>query len=609
MKAKKHLLIVAAVVLAIAITAGIAYTVYRIIAGSSGAATAAQSTADTSTTESTSSTTVAAADTTAIAGEYDEEDQALTYDESSAVTITLSDSGSVTEGEGVTISGSTVTITQGGTYVISGSLTNGQLYIDSADDTTVRIVLNGVKLTNDTTVPIYVAQAAKTILMTAESSENTITLTAESFADTDESSAAIYSKDDLTLSGSGTLTVLTSVGNGVQSKDDLKVTGGTYKITSTNEALKGKDSIQILDGTFTIDTQSDGMQTTNTEETDKGYIVIDGGTFTIKSANDGIQAATALIINDAVMDIQTNTADSSDTTQSFKGLKAAGDILLQGGSYTITSTDDSIHSNSNITITGGTYELATGDDGIHADATTTISGGSITITESYEGIEGANVIITGGEISITASDDGLNAAGGSVNDESTTGDTGRFGADSFQSSGDYSIQIAGGTITINAQADGLDSNGDITMTGGTVLVYGPTDNGNGALDYDGTFELSGGTLAALGSSGMAQTASDSSSQASIQLWLDSTYSAGETIVLTDASGNEILTVEAVKEFSNVVLSAPELTVGETYTIELSGGSTVQVTLDSTVTSIDESGNAASTNQGMGGGQGGGNRMQ
>lgn len=560
---------------------------------------------DTSETSETSDTTAADIPST---GEYDEEDTVTTYDESTATVVTLQDDGTTVEGEGVTVQNNTVTITAGGTYILNGTLSDGQVVVNSTDDATVKIVLNGVTLTNATTAAISVSQAEKTIITTAEGSENTVSTTTESFAETDEANAAIYSEDDLVFNGNGTLTVNATAGNGIQSKDDLKITSGTYVIDSQNEAIKGKDSVQILDGTFTLTTESDGIQSTNAEESDKGYIIIDGGTFTINSETDGIQAETTLTVNDADIDINTNASGTVDSEASYKGLKASGDLVISGGIVTINAVDDTIHSNANVTINGGTLTLTSRDDGIHADETTTIVGGTIDILDSYEGIEGSNVVIQGGVITITASDDGINAAGGSTTNESD-GSTaaGPFGQDSFQgNSGDYSIVIEGGTVTVNAEGDGIDSNGDITMTGGTVIVNGPTSNGNAALDYDGIFSLDGGTLYALGTSDMAQTADESSAQASIQIWLNSARAAGEVVTVTDSNGNEVASVTSEKTFSNIIVSSEAITVGETYIVTFSSGSSVEVTTSSTVTSISESGEAATTNQGQmmpGGGQG------
>ncbi|MEO1768808.1 carbohydrate-binding domain-containing protein [Candidatus Enterococcus ferrettii] len=596
----KKRLSIASLLLALALTGGI---VYKVTASQTEEASTTTSLTGSSTSNKTNSTVLATS------GEYDEEDKSTTYSESTATQITLKDAGSIVNGEGAEVSDNTVTITKGGTYVISGTLTNGQIAINSTDSETVRIVLNNAKITNETTAAISVAQAEKTVVTTAENTSNLVAATAESFAETEEAQAAIYSKDDLTLNGSGTLDVQATAGHGIQSKNDLKITSGTYTIDSGNEGLKGKDSVQILDGDFTINAANDGIQSTNAEESDKGYIVLDGGTYTISSENDGIQAETYLIANNPTIDITTNTSGTSDSTQSYKGLKAGGDLTINGGTYTIDSVDDSVHSNSNVTIAGGTLNLTTEDDGIHADATTTVSAGEVNILNSYEGIEGANVVLSGGNINVVSTDDGINAAGGSTTDEGTdAAEPNSFGPDSFKenSSGDYTITIEGGTIQVDAEGDGLDSNGDITMTGGQMTVFGPVSGGNGALDYDGTFDITGGTLYSFGSSDMAQSTSATSTQPSIQIWLDDELQAGEVVTLKDSQGNVISEAASGKTFANVVISDPAIQTGKTYTVDFSSGTSTTVAVDSAATSVDSSGTAVEANQGMmgGGGPGG-----
>lgn len=602
----KKRLSIASLLIALALTGGV---VYKVTATQTEEASTAASLTSSSNNNKTTSTVLAAT------GEYDEEDKTTTYDESTATQITLKDEGSTVNGDGAEVLDNTITITKGGTYVVSGTLTNGQIVINSTDSETVRVVLNNASITNETTAAISVAQAEKTVITTAENTSNLVAATAASFAETEEAQAAIYSKDDLTLNGSGTLEVQATAGHGIQSKNDLKVTSGTYIIDSGNEGLKGKDSVQILDGDFTITSANDGIQATNAEESDKGYIVLDGGTYTINSENDGIQAETYLIANNPTIDITTNASGTADDTQSYKGLKAGSDLTINGGTYTIDSVDDSVHSNGNATITGGTLNLTTEDDGIHADGTTTVSAGEVNILSSYEGIEGANVVLSGGNINVVSTDDGINAAGGSTTDEgSDAAEQNSFGPDSFKesSSGDYTITIEGGTIQVDAEGDGLDSNGDITMTGGQLTVYGPVSGGNGALDYDGTFDITGGTLYSFGSSDMAQSTSDTSTQPSIQLWLDNQLQAGEVVTLKDSQGNVISEATSNKTFANLVISDPAIQTGQTYTIDFSSGTSTTVTVNSAVTSVDSSGAAVESNQGMMGGGGpggapGGNR--
>ena len=249
---------------------------------------------------------------------------------------------------------------------------------------------------------------------------------------------------------------------------------------------------------------------------------------------------------------QDTTTDESGT--STKGIKAGGGMYLNGGTYQIDSADDSIHSNANITIADGTYTLATGDDGVHADDALIVNGGTITVTESYEGLEGLTVTINDGTIDITARDDGINAAG-------------------------EKMELNGGYIHILAGGDGADSNGDLMINGGEIYIDGPSDNGNSAIDYGdrSSAYVNGGTLVAIGSSGMAEGMSDSSKQKVLMVKLGEQMEAGD-VVLTDSEGNVIVSYTALKSYDCVIISTAEVESGATYTLTTSG-TTTEVTAE------------------------------
>lgn len=271
------------------------------------------------------------------------------------------------------------------------------------------------------------------------------------------------------------------------------------------------------------------------------------------------------------------SGNASAATESCKGLKADGAVTISGGTFVLDTADDAVHSNSDVTVTGGKFTISTGDDGFHADGILTVSDGTVNITRSYEGLEGAVVNISGGEIFVTASDDGINAAGG----KDTSGAAGWFGSDSFRGDSQGSITINGGSITIDASGDGIDSNGSLTVTGGTVYVNGSVSDGNGALDYDGEGIITGGTVVAVGSSGMAVNFGKNSTQGSILYNLSSAQSAGTEVTLTDENGNVLASFTPTKTFRSVVISAPGVEVGNTYTLTV-GSQTFSVTMDSVV---------------------------
>lgn len=594
----------------------------------SGCASTTTKVSSTSSSAATDSSTVDLSDTT-LFGDYSEEDLVTDWDDDAATHITLVNKEVEIDGSGATASGSIVTIKSSGTYVFEGSLSDGQIIVSANKTDTIRIILNGVEISSSTTAPIYVEQADKVIMTLAEGSENTVNdATSYVYTDdtTDEPNAAIFSKDDLTINGAGSLTVTANYNNGIASKDDLVITGGSFIITAVNHGLRGRDSISILDGTFDINAGGDGLQSNNDGDTSKGWIALDGGSFALQTGHDGIQAQTDLKVSDGAYQItaaqnsDSTKADDDDTSTSYKGLKGLATITVTGGSFNIDAEDDGVHSNGTITIEDGDFNISTGDDGIHADSQLTITGGTIIVAQSYEGLEAAQIDISGGTIHVTSSDDGINAGGGS------DGSAGSFGADQFASnSGDYNLNISGGTLVIDAEGDGLDSNGTITMSGGTVLVNGPVMGGNGALDYDISFDITGGILVAAGTSDMAEAPSDSSSQAALSFFFNSSQAAGTLINVQAEDGSEIITFAPAKAFSSIVISTPNLQQGSNYNVS-SGGShsgsesdglysddgsysdgtlLTEISLSSIITIIDETGAAVSGGMMGGGGFGNG----
>ncbi|HZG16059.1 MAG TPA: carbohydrate-binding domain-containing protein [Candidatus Bathyarchaeia archaeon] len=529
---------------------------------------------------------------------YDDNDNYSDFQADASNLIQLNGKTASVKGAGAEAKEGTVTIKAAGTYVVSGSLENGQIVVDVADKGDVRLVLNGVNIQSSDSSSIYIKQAGKTIISLPEGTENIISdgaTYAQIDASTGEPSAAIFSSDDLTFNGTGKLVVRGNYNNGIQSKDDLKILGGTYEVHAVDDGIIGRDLVAVKDGTLTVEAGGDGIKTTYDTDTEKGYMALEAGTYTITSGSDGIQASQSLLIDGGTytvvsgggskngevkveenrrgpgeMQASESTTQSSETdTTSAKGLKAAGNLIVNNGTFQIDSADDSVHSNHQITINGGQFAIASGDDGVHADTAITVTSGKIDISKSYEGIESTNITIANGEIHVTASDDGINIGGG--NDGSAI--NGRPGQNQFASSegSNNKLTIMGGNVTVDSKGDGLDSNGSISMSGGTVIVYGPTSNGNGVLDYDSTFELSGGLLIAAGSAGMAQGPSEQSTQHAIVMTYPETQTAGTLVHLADSTGKTIATFAPTKDYQTVVFSSPELKKDTTYTL-YSGGS-------------------------------------
>lgn len=455
-------------------------------------------------------------------------------------------------------------ITAAGTYVLSGTIKDTIVTVAAGDNDKVQIVLDNAVITNANGPAIYIQSADKVFITCKEGTTNTVSDGA-SYTLTDGSTtidAAIFSRADLTINGTGTLNVTGNDKHAIVSKDDLIVTAVTMQISAQKVGLNGKDCVKISDANLEITAGSDGIRSDNAEDADRGYVYIEDGTLTIMAGNDGIQAETALKADGASITIRAGGGSESALTsssESYKGLKAGSDILISGGSYIIDTRDDCIHSNNTISITDGTFVLSSGDDGIHADADLSVSGGTIDITKSYEGLEGTRVLISGGKISLVSSDDGLNAAGGG----DSSGMGGRPGQGIFTGS-TGEIIISGGYVMVNASGDGIDSNGSLSITGGVVLVSGPTNTGDGALDYDLSGTISGGVLLALGSMGMAQgITSDTQGVVSTSF---AKQAGGTSFAICDEEGKVIASFTPAKAYEWVAVSSPGLVNGTTYSI-------------------------------------------
>ena len=534
--------------------------------------------------------------------------------------VELNDQNTTVTGAGVDVENGKITVTKPGTYSFKGTLSDGQIIVNTAEEGKVKLLLNGVSIHSETSAPILILSSPKeTKILLAADSENTLSDSANRTAqETDDPDAVIWSKDDIEISGTGTLKIEANYARGIVSKDTLQFSGGTLDVAAADDALRGKEGVEISGGVLTLNADSDGIQA-NDEE--KGTLTVSGGVLTLNTGKDGLQAAAALEISGGVLDI----------TSGSDALKGAADV----------------------TVSGGSLEIDAGSDGIHADGNLTLSGGSVKIKQSEEGLEGTSVTLSGSSVDITASDDGINAAapGSSENDamtaENKTGNApelpakgamtpptgedgnaqeppangtmtpptdengapqggfpgkgqggGRGGFERRAQNGDNAngengaqqggfgggrmgggfgydasaiITISGGSVTVNAGGDGLDSNGDIKMTGGSVTVFGPTNSGNSALDYGGTFDMTGGTLLAVGAAGMAQ--SISSGLAAIAANCE--IAEGDKVEIQTADGKTLTSFTAPKKISHLVYADSEVKADQTYSIVVNGTATAQ----------------------------------
>lgn len=481
--------------------------------------------------------------------------------------IYISESNEVTiDGDFAEVVNDQIVISAGGSYEISGVLTDGSIYIDAQDKGVVQLVLNNITISNDQTTPIYIEDAGEVIITLAEGSDNTIIDTSDEMTQDptgEENMAAIFSKDDLTFNGSGLLTIETSVKNAVVSNDGLVIESGSYNIDAANNGLKGKDYLIVLDGVLNITAGEDGMKSTN-------YLEIVNGMVAINSTEDALHSGNALIIQD-------------------------GDITINAG-----------------------------DDAIHGEYAAIIYDGSVNIESSYEGIEGYDIAIYGGDINIVATDDGMNVSdpnsdvlevetdmmtmdtdlepgqrpdmeeGRPVMDETDAVD-GQAGSMPPEMSAEgedvaldganigpgrggdmaggkpvdiilegHGIRIYGGDIYILSDSDSVDSNGHIIMTDGLLVADGPETGAEGAIDYNGTFDYQGGTIMAAGSYGMSQSVSDVSTENAVLMFFDEVQAAGSTIKLLDQTGNVIGEHTAAKTYQTFVFASEDLEIGQTY---------------------------------------------
>lgn len=419
------------------------------------------------------------------------------YTTSNATLIRFTDAAAKASGKyiGYEIDGTDVSITAAGTYVFSGDCDNGSITVKKGV-TGVTIVLNGLTLTNDDSAAITLNKTAEASLIAAAGTTNTV---ADTEGSNDENAAVkVKSGAALAIGGTGTLTVDGNAKNGIKGAADAVITVAEVKlnINAADDGLSCDDELNITGGTLSITAGGDAVKaspdtgdTENPDTTSLGNVTISGGTLTLNATEDGIQADGDLTISGGTFHVKTNgghTTALTDDSASCKGFKAGGALTVTGGTVNVDSADDALHANTDVTISGGTLTLATGDDGVHADndlvigtrGASSTSTPRINITASYEGLEGTTVTVYSGDIDVAASDDGVNAANSTLGEHSDK----------------YAISIAGGDLYIDAGSDGLDSNNDISMTGGKVEVYGADAMMDAAIDYDGTFTLSGGTL-------------------------------------------------------------------------------------------------------------------
>ena len=572
------------------------------------------------------------------------------------------DSMSVT-GNGISVDGNVISITAGGDFTVEGSCEDGQVVVDT--DEKVKLRLNGMSLTNSSGAPIYVKSADKFYITIEDGTENTLTDGGE-YTEELEVNACLYSEDNIEIKGGGILNINGNVHHGISAKDSLEIEDGIINITSAGDGIRVNDTAEMSGGEINIVSEADGIQAEEILDITGGTINIKcNGEVTVTAeyefggrGMDGSQQQSAAYVNDE--------EDSEDI--SSKGLKAGWMMDISGGNITVNSNDTCIKCDSELNITGGELELySESKKGIKGMEDVNIDDGVINITKSSEGIESKRILtINGGDIDIIATDDGFNAGGtgqgpmgggmgggrgmqpgnmdGSIPDgvgfgaEGQTGgrmrpdsmdgtalageqgteqwngtemqpDRGGFGGGrpgSTEISAEHHIAINGGDIYINAEGDGIDSNGSIVISGGNIVIDGPSMSGDSALDHDGLFEINGGLLIGVGSSGMVETPSETSQQNVISAYMQSNIPAGTEITVKDESGSEIMSYTVSKQVGHLMFSSGELETGKTYYVYAGDEEQGNAVIESSITTI---GSRMSGGFGGMGGQRGGRGMQ
>lgn len=536
-----------------------------------------------------------------------------------AATVDLSALSKDVNADGATVlSNDVTTITSAGSYILTGAYAGITVSVGNGE--TAHLFLNNATISGGAGIAISNTNKKSTLIITAcENTENEV-------ASKGDDANAIHVKGTLKINGTGTIKV-SAKKNGIKVSEGLSIADSTINLTAGNHALSARF---IEAENAKINVLSAGKDALNAEcddETqeftlDEGYVSLKSSKVFASVSGDGIQADTFVYITGGNVDIETSATfvsygaesmatydlseddfryiKSGDTykkiddvaskgaryamIQSAKGIKC-GEIKyeIDGTEYTVTkntnyfividgarvkinSSDDAIHTNSgNVLIKGGTLDLTTLDDGIHADELVKIDGGEITVNGAYEGIEGAYVEIGGGTIYITASDDGINAAS---DDESVN----------------EHIIISGGTITVDASGDGLDSNGTIYVSGGTLIVYGPTTGADTGLDADGGILIDGGNVFVASSKEMLEIPA-SNSKSNVLVYGANTVQAGSEIILTNADGGEMVRITLKKQAQAIILSTPELATNGTYSLYADENLLASFSVTETITAI------------------------
>lgn len=516
---------------------------------------------------------------------FSKRDLDYSYDESSATKIQLADGAISIEGDGAAADGSTLTLSADGTYIVSGSLADGEIVVAAGDEDKLQVVFDGVSVTNSDGPAFFVDNADKVFITLAEGTQNSLAdgATYSLDGDDDNRDGAIFSRDDLTINGTGELTVTGNYQHAIVSKDDLVIAGPTMDVTAKEDAMQGDDCIKVAEGAITVNAGDDGLKsdtvvyvkdgTIDVQSCVEGYeaekIIVDGGTHTIIASDDALNAAlqteTSGAANTAFGDTPSGSEPPSAPSDGEMPEAPSGDMPGQAGGH--HNDDHSGYHNGGST--GATTAVAFEQQGNAA------SGNGF--GQKGNGAPGGKGMRDGsGMPDGSTAPDGQQMPDGSTNGSAPSFDNGMQGGKMggfgggggmAQSSDTCLIQINGGTLTLSGGADGIDSNGNVEINGGVVLVCGPNSGMDGSLDYDLSAQVNGGTVLMTGSVGSTKGLDQSE-----QAWTVASVqgSKGSNVALLDANGNELASLTATQAFASVFASSPQIANGSAFTIEVDG---------------------------------------
>ncbi len=500
------------------------------------------------------------ADLAALDFTFSNRDTEHTFSTEGAVTIELDNENTKINGNGAAIINGNIVIVNEGTYILSGKYTVGMLKIECTDTQKVQIVLNGAEISSPNSPAVYVKQADKVFFTLAKGTENKL-VDGDKYTFMDgesEIDATLFSRADTAINGEGKLTVIGTNKHGIISKDDLVITGGDINVRSKKVAVTGKDCVKIGGGNITLNAGSDGIRSDNNNDADRGFVYISAGNIDITAAKDGIQAENALRIDGGNISLKCgggsqnnveslassdkqpevldpNNPSDEDKPESYKGIKADIDVIINGGTIVADTADVCLQADGSIIISGGAVKLSSGENAVSAGKAYLQQGGALYIVKAVNAIVATNALINGGETSIICSELGISASA--------------------------NAELRGGYVITDTGLSAISTADTLLVSGGTVLLNPPADESKPVITSP-SVAVSGGNLVALGNT--AVSATDTAFQPAIESSFDK-QNADTSVFVCDSKDNYLISFHSKRAYGNALISSPYLKAG-TYTV-------------------------------------------